>query len=344
MNFSHDDITPKEVAMKRRQLCSQFSLLTLAGLAPLWLAGPAQAQSFPSRPITIVVAFAPGGPADTLARAVGQELSTLLGQPVLVDNRVGAGGKIAMQAVLRAPRDGHTVAYISPSILSIAPLLDKAIGYDPLKDVQPLTTGLRSSNVVAVHPSVPARNLRELAAWARANPGKLNYGSIGVGSWYHLAMEKLLTGLGIEATHVPYKGEAPALIDLASGQIQLMIVSAAGKAFVDDGRVVAIASTGAKPAIFSPRSQPARDSGIDGLKDYDETPWVGFGLAAGVPPAIALRLHEALVKALQSNEVRARLSAFGDTQVCSPAELQEIVRRELVTNRELIDSGRVKLN
>ena len=330
--------------MQRRTFCTHITRLGAASLTLPWVAGSAHAQAYPSRPVTIVVAFAPGGPADTMARAVGQELSALLGQPVLVDNRVGAGGKIAMQAVMRAPRDGHTVAYISPSILSIAPLLDKAIGYDPLKDVQPLTTGLRSSNVIAVHPSVRVRNLRELVAWAKANPGRLNYGSIGIGSWYHLATEKLLTGLGIEATHIPYKGEAPALIDLAAGQIQLMIVSGAGKAFLDDGRLVAIASTGAKPAIYSPGSLPARDSGIEGLKDYDETPWVGFGVAAGVPPAVVQRLHESLVKALQSNDVRAKLAAFGDTQTCSPAELQETVRRELVTNRELIDSGRVKLS
>jgi tripartite-type tricarboxylate transporter receptor subunit TctC len=330
--------------MRRRKFCIHVARLGAASLALPWVAGSAHAQAFPSKPITIVVAFAPGGPADTMARAVGQELTTLLGQTVLVENRVGAGGKIAMQAVLRAPRDGHTVAYISPSILSIAPLVDKAIGYDPLKDVQPLTTGLRSSNVVAVHPSLRVSNLSELVAWAKANPGKLNYGSIGVGSWYHLAMEKLLVGLGIEATHIPYKGEAPGLIDLAAGQIQLMIVSGSGKALIDDGRVVAIASTGAKPAIYSPRSQPVRDSGIVALKDYDETPWVGFGVAAGVPADVVQRLHEALVKALRTDAVRARLAAFGDTQTCSPAELQEIVRRELANNRELIDSGRVKLN
>jgi len=330
--------------MQRRHFIHQTGALALGSIAAPWLAGAAHAQSFPSKPLTIIVAFAPGGPADTMSRAVAQEAAALLGQPVLVDNKPGAGGKIAMQAVLRAPRDGHTIAYISPSILSIAPLVDKDIGYDPLKDIQPLTTGLRSSNAVAVHPSIPARNLRELVTWAKANPGKLNYGSIGVGSWYHLATEKLLTGLGIEATHVPYKGEAPALVDMAAGQIQLMIVSGAGKAFLDDGRIIAIAATGAKPAVHAPRAQPARESGIAALSDYDETPWVGFGLAAGVPPAVAQRLHEVLVKSLQSNEVRTRLAAFGDTQTSSPAELQDIVRRELVTNRQLIESGRVKLS
>lgn len=330
--------------MHRRQLLSHSARLAATSLASPWLAPAARAQAFPSRPLTIVVAFAPGGPADTMSRAVAQELAAALGQPVVVDNKAGAGGKIAMQAVMRAPRDGHTIAYISPSILSIAPLLDKDIGYDPLKDVQALTTGLRSSNAVAVHPSVPARNLRELVTWARANPGKLNYGSIGIGSWYHLATEKLLAGLGIEATHVPYKGEAPALVDMAAGQIQMMIASGAGKAFLDDGRIIAIAATGARPALHAPRAQPVREAGIAALADFDETPWVGFGVASGVPPAAVLRLHEALVKALQSNEVRTRLAAFGDTVTCSPAELQDTIRRELQTNRQLIDSGRVKLS
>lgn len=330
--------------MKRRQFSGQFARLAAASMALPLVSVSTLAQSFPTRPITIVVAFAPGGPADTMARSVGQQMSGLLGQTVIVDNKAGAGGKIAMQAVLRAPRDGYTVAYISPSILSIAPLLDKNIGYDPLKDIQPLTTGLRSPNIVAVHPSIPARNLQELVAWAKVNPGKLNYGSIGIGSWYHLATEKLLTGLGIEATHIPYKGEAPALIDLAAGQLQLMIVSGAGKPFVDDGRIVAIASTGVKPAVIAPRVPLVRDSGIEALRDFDETPWVGFGMASGAPPAVVQRLHEAMVTALQSNEVRSRLAAYGETQTSTPAELQEVVRRELQTNRALIDSGRVKLN
>ncbi|MBM3352583.1 MAG: tripartite tricarboxylate transporter substrate binding protein [Betaproteobacteria bacterium] len=330
--------------MQPRQIIRQAGHLALASLAAYWLAGSARAQAFPSKPITIVVAFAPGGPADTMSRAVAQELSPLLGQPVVVDNKAGAGGKIAMQAVLRAPRDGHTLAYISSSILSVAPLLDKEIGYDPLKDIQPLTTGLSSSNAIVVHPSIPARNLRELVTWARANPDKLNYGSIGIGSWYHLATEKLLSGLGIEATHVPYRGEAPALVELAAGQIQLMIVSGAGKALLDDGRLVAIASTGSRPAVHAPRAQPARESGIPALADYDEVPWVGFGLAAGAPPDVVTRLHQALVRALQSNEVRTRLAAFGDTVTSTPAELQRIIQRELQTNRQLILSGRVKLN
>lgn len=309
----------------------------------LWGVSSAQAQGFPSRPVSIVVAFAAGGPADTISRAVSPELSANLGQPVVVDNRAGAGGKIAMQAMLRAPRDGHTMGYISPSILSIPPLIDKDLGYDTVKDIVPLTTVMRSSNAIAVNAALPVRTLNELVAYARANPGKLNYGSIGVGSWYHLATEKLLAGLGIQATHVPYKGEAPAVSDLASGNIQLMIVSASGKAMFDEGKIVGIAATGRNAPSYAPRAVPVRDSGIRALADYEDTPWVGFGMPAGVPGEVVTKLHGALVKALQSDEVRKRLAGLGDVQTSTIAELQDIIRKELAANRQVIESGRVKM-
>jgi tripartite-type tricarboxylate transporter receptor subunit TctC len=317
--------------------------LALVSLCLSWTVSMAPSTSFPSRPVTIVVAFAAGGPADTLARAVVPEFSGNLGQPVLVDNRAGAGGKIAMQTLLRAARDGHTIAYISPSILSIAPLVDKDLGYDPQKDIVPLTTALRGSNVIAVTASLPVKTLNDLVAYGRANRGKLNYGSIGIGSWYHLTTEKLLARLGIEATHVPYKGEAPALADLVAGNVQLMIVSGGGKAMLDEGKVVGIAATGRSAPAYAPRLTPVRDSGIRALADFDETPWIGFGMAAGAPADVVSKLHGGLVKALQSDEVRKRLAAFGEIQTSSSAELQEIIRKELASNRQLIDSGRVKM-
>ncbi|MEP6587606.1 MAG: tripartite tricarboxylate transporter substrate-binding protein [Polaromonas sp.] len=329
--------------MQRRQFTHHaLKLATIATLAPG--ATVALAQAFPSKPITIMVAFAAGGPADTAARAVAQQASGMLGQPVLVDNRPGAAGKIAMQALLKAPRDGYTIAYISPSIMSIAPLMDPNLGYDTVKDILPLTTSLRTSNALAVTAGLPVRNLRELVAYAKANPGKLNYGSIGNGSWYHLATEKLLLGLGIDATHIPYKGEAPAITDLVAGVIQLMLVSGSAKPFLDEGRIVAIAATGSKPAKVAPKAPLIRDSGIAGVANYDEMPWIGFGMASGTPAAIVAKLHDTLVKALQSTEVRTRLASLGDIETCTPTELQAIVRNELSTNRQLIASGRVKLN
>lgn len=330
--------------MQRRQFTHHaLKLATLASLASGATLALAQ-DAFPSKPITILVAFAAGGPSDTLARAVGQQASTMLGQPVLVENRPGASGKIALQALLKAPRDGYTIAYISPSMMSIAPLMDPNLGYDTTKDIQPLTTALHGANAVAVNAALPVRNLRELVAYAKANPGKLNYGSIGNGSWYHLAMEQLLVGLGIEATHIPYKGEAPALTDLAAGVIQMMLVSGSAKAFMDDGRIVAISSTGSKPATVAPKAPLMRDSGIPGVANYNEMPWIGFGMAAGAPPAIVDKLHDTLVKALKTDEVRKRMSSIGAIETSTPAELQTIIRNELAANKQLIASGRVKLN
>ena len=329
--------------MQRRQFTHHA--LKLASLATFASgASVAFAQVFPSKPITILVAFAAGGPADTMSRVVGQQLTTAFGQPVLVENRPGAGGKIAIQALLKAPRDGYTIAYISSSMMSISPLVDLQLGYDTTKDIMPLTTGLRGSNALAVHAALPVRNLRELVAYAKANPGKLNYGSIGNGSWYHLATEKLLTSLGIDATHVPYKGETPAVTDLAAGVIQLMIVSGSAKAFLDDGKIVAIAATGSKPAKHAPKAPLIRDSGIAGVADYEEMPWIGFGMAAGAPADIVAKLHDALVKALETSDVRTRLAILGDIETSTPSELQATIRRELTTNQQLISSGRVKLN
>ena len=329
--------------MQRRQFTHHaLKLATIATLAPG--ATVAFAQAFPSKPITILVAFAAGGPADTMSRVVGQQLTNAFGQPVLVENRPGAGGKIAIQALLKAPRDGYTIAYISSSMMSISPLVDTQLGYDTTKDILPLTTGLRGSNALAVNAALPVRNLRELVAYAKANPGKLNYGSIGNGSWYHLATEKLLTGLGIDATHVPYKGETPAVTDLAAGVIQLMIVSGSAKAFLDDGKIVAIAATGSKPAKHAPKAPLIRDSGIAGVADYEEMPWIGFGMAAGAPADIVAKLHGALVKALETSDVRTRLAILGDIETSTPSELQATIRRELTTNQQLISSGRVKLN
>lgn len=328
--------------MKRRQFVQAGSALIACGLAP-WTTRESAAQTFPTQPMTIIVAFAPGGPADTMSRAVAQEMSAQIGQPVIVDNRAGAGGKIAMQALLRAPRDGHTLAYLSGSIMSIAPLVDKDLGYDTTRDIVALTTGLRGSNVLAVHPSLPIRSVRDLVEYAKVNPGKLNYGSIGNGSWYHLTTEKILSGLGIEATHVPYKGEAPGMTDLVAGTIQMMLLSGAAKSILDEGRVIGLAATGARPAKHFPSAPPIRDVGIAALSDFDETPWIGFGMAAGARPEIVTRAHGALVNALNAESVRKRLAAFGDIQTSTPAELQTIIQRELATNRQLLTSGRVKL-
>lgn len=318
------------------------TIAAIAAIAILAQIGIAFAQQFPSKPLTIVVGFQPGGPADTMARAVAPVMAATLGQPVVVENRPGANGKIALQSVLRAPRDGHTIAYISSSIISIGPLVDKEVA-EMQKDILPLTTAFRTSTAIAVHPSLKVKSLQDLVAYSKANPGKLFYGSIGGGSWYHFATEKLLGGLGIEATHVPYKGEAPGLIDLVGGNIQLMIVSAAGKGMLDEGKAVAIASSGSLPAEYAPNAKPVRQSGIPALTEYDEVPWIGFGMAKGAPDDVVAKLHAALTAALKSDDVRKRLAVFGTTETSTADELRRIIASEQTSYQRLIDTGRVKL-
>ena len=324
--------------MYNLRICMAALAATVASLSTT----QASAQSFPSRQITIVVAFAVGGPADIIARAVAPSLSSQLGRPVNVENRPGANGKLAIQTVLKAPRDGHTFAYISSSIMSVAPLLDKEFA-TMSGEIVPLTTALQTSNAIVVHPSLNVKTVGELVAYAKANPGKLFYGSIGEGSWYHFATEKMLSGLGIAATHVAYKGEAPALQDLVSGSIQLMIISAAGKSAIDTGKIIPIASTGRDPAVFYPQAPALSSSGIPGVADYDDTPWVGFGIATGVPDDIVATLHAALVTALKSDEVKKRVAVFGDTQTSTIDELRKKIAAERASNLSLVTSGRIKL-
>jgi tripartite-type tricarboxylate transporter receptor subunit TctC len=303
-------------------------------------AGPAGAQSYPSKPITILVGFAAGGPADSLSRITAQEVSKYLGQPVIVENRAGAAGVIAVQAMLRAPRDGYTLAYISPSIMSINPIIDKNVGYDPLKDIQPLTIGLRGLNVLVAHPSLSVKSVKDLIAYAKANPGKLNYGSIGKGSSYHFATEELLGALGITATHIPYKGEAQAITDLLNGGLHFMLTSNASKPHVTSGKLIAIASTGDRRSAQFPDLPTVQENGFK----YTWMPWIGFGLAAGVPADVVSKLHDAFAKALREERVTKQLAPWGETGPSSPQELYAIVKAELDTNRRLIETGVVKVD
>lgn len=299
-------------------------------------AGAAGAQTFPSKPLTLLVPFAAGGPADIVSRVTAQEVSKILGQPVVVDNRVGASGKIAIQALLRAPRDGYTVAYISPTIMTINPLIDKDVGYEPLKDIQPLTTSLRGGNVLVVYPGRGFKSIQEFVAYAKANPGKLNYGSYGMGSSLHLYTERLLQTLKIKATHIPYKGEAQILNDLMAGGLDFMIASGAAKPYIDNGKLWVLGATGASRATLFPQVPTLQESGLKELAQYSEIPWLGFGVASGVPADVVVKLHDVFAKALRSDDVRNRLSIFGDVAPSSPHEISSIIKAELDANRELL--------
>ena len=312
--------------------------------ACLGFAACAVAQPYPNKPVTLIVPVNAGGPADILARTAAPQLSKILGQPVIVENRPGASWKIGTHALLRAPRDGYTLSVVSSAVLTLNPLIDRAIGYDPLRDFTLLTHATDGSDVLVIHPSVPAKSLQELVAYARANPGKLSYGSGGSGTSIHFSTQGLLLKLGIIATHVPYKGDAPALNDLLSGHIQMMLPYAGVAApFVRAGKLVALATSGSKRSAMLPDVPAYNETGIAKLKDYSNTRWLGFAAAAGIPPEASRKLQEALVGALRQPEVKQKFAAEGIDVVASTAEeFTAFIRAELEGKRKVIESGAIK--
>ena len=312
----------------------------------LALAITAAAQPYPSKPITIIAPSSPGGPVDFTARFIAPPLSKILGQQIVVENRPGASQKIGMQALLRAPRDGYTLSVVSAASMTINPLLERDIGYDPLRDFTLLTSAIAAFSMLVVHPSVPARSLRELSTYGKAHPGKLTYGDGGRGTRIHFTTVDLLRRLGVKAIHVPYKGDPPAFNDLLAGQIDMMMpVAGVAKPFVDTGRVVALAVDGEKRWDQLPNVPTAIESGMREFKEPLYRGWLGYVTAAGVPPEVVEKLQNALLTALRSTEAKNAFAAVGFQVVgSSPQEFATAVRTELERNRKLIDSGAIKVD
>jgi len=301
------------------------------------------AQSFPFKPILLVLPTAPGGPVDIVARIVAPEASKLLGQPIVMENRPGASQKIGIHSMLRAPRDGYTFAAISPASATINPLVDRNVGYDPLKDFTLLSQTVGHPAVVTVHPSVPVRTMQELVAYAKANPGKLTYGSGGNGTSLQFSTSELLMKLGITAVHVPYKSDAPAFNDLLGGQINLMIPAlGVVRSALEAGRLVplAISSTSRSPLL--PNVPAYGETGIPELKDYSYRIWIGFAAGAGIPEEAARRLQDAFMRAPRAPSVRQSLEANDFEVIASTAqEFSRELRAELDRNRRVIASGAI---
>jgi len=299
---------------------------------------------YPERPVTIVVPTPPGGLIDRVARAFGQQLQSELGQAVVLDNRVGASGKIGVQSALRAPRDGYTLIAVSPSITSVNPAVDKTVGYDPLKDFDALGIVARNSGVVAVRAGLPVASMRELVAYARARPDQLTYGSFCIGTSLHLHSEELAQVLGITLRHIPYKGEAQALNALVAGEVDLMLyVTGPVVQFAQGGRVRALAATSAQRWASLPNVPSSAESGVPELQGYAYQSWVGFVLPSGAPPDVAERLGQASRAAIARPELRRLLEAQGFEVVDGTAvDMRQVIAAELARNRSLLASGRVR--
>ncbi|MCC6534229.1 MAG: tripartite tricarboxylate transporter substrate binding protein [Burkholderiales bacterium] len=291
---------------------------SLIGWALGVIALSGQAQSYPVKPVRLVIPFAAGGGTDLVARAIAQRLSESIGQPVIAENRAGAGGVIGAEHVAKAAPDGYTLLLGSPGPLTINPNLRSKVPYEALKDFAPITLATISPFVLVVHPSVPAKSVKDLIAIARATPGRLNYGSAGQGSVSHLAAEQLKALANIDLVNVPYKGSNPALTDLLSGQLDLMIENQpVVLPHIGSGRVRGLAVGTASRSGLLPRLPTMREAGV---ADYETSTAFGVLAPARTPQAIVLRLYGDISAALKSAELKDRLAKQGLEAVGSTPE------------------------
>ena len=269
----------------------------------------AHAQTFPTKAIRFVVPFPPGGPLDISARAIGQKLTEAWKQPVIIDNRPGAGGNIGADNVAKSAPDGYTILMGAVSTHAINPSLYAKMPYDALRDFAPITLVTTVPNVLVVHPALPAKNVRELITLARSRPGELLFASGSTGSTGHLAGELFNTMANVKMVHVPYKGAAPAVTDLVAGHVQLMFDNlASALPQIKAGRTRALAVTTIARASTMPELPTIDETG---LKGFDLSTWFGVFAPAGVPPANLGALHREITRALDSADVRNRLNALG---------------------------------
>ena len=289
---------------------------------------PPSAQPFPTKPIRWVVPFAPGGSTDTLARTLAVKLSEALGQQVVIDNRAGASGNIGMEIVARAPADGHTILLGYIANVAIAPSLYEKLPFDPVKDYEPITLLATSPNVLVAHPTVAAKNLKELIALAKAQPGKLNYASASIASVGHLTGELLNDLAGIKMTHVAYKGSGQAVTDLLGGHIQLMFSGFSSTLpHIKSGKLRALAQTGEKRSPALPDVPTIAESGFP---KFEATAWYGVHAPAKTPKPIVSRLNAELVKALKLPDVSERLGSLGfEIAATTPEYYGNYIRSEI---------------
>ena len=318
----------------------------MGGIAALAVCLPftsnTHAQDYPTRPVTIVVAFTPGGPSDVLARVLGRQLEQILGQPFIVENRPGAGGNIAAEQVARAPGDGYTLLNGNNSILATNAALYKKINFDPQKDFVPIGMIGTQANILVVNPKVPANSMAELIALAKANPGKLNYASSGFGAAAHLAGELFKTEAKIDIVHVAYKGAAPALQDLIAGQTQMMFATAASVVgHIRGGLVRPLAVTTLKRTSVLPNVPTIDELGIKG---FDATTWHGLVAPVGTSKEIVDKLNWALTTSLADPAVRKALNELGvDIVSGSAADFGAYIRAEIPKWTAVVKASGAKL-
>jgi tripartite-type tricarboxylate transporter receptor subunit TctC len=303
---------------------------------------PAEAQQYPARPIRFICPFAPGGGTDILARLLAQRLYEPLGQPVIVDNRPGAGGVIGAEIAARAPADGYTIVLGSPGPLTINPSLQK-VPYDTLRDFTPITLAQISPFVLLVHPSVPAHSVKDLIALAKAKPGTLNYGSAGTGSVSHFSSEQFKALAGIDVVHVPYKGAGPYLIDLVAGRLQMAFENLPTVwPNVRSGKLRLLAVGTQSRSTLVPDAPTVAEAGVPG---YESSTAFGVLAPAKTPAAAIARLNKELVRILHSPDIKEKMTAEGVEAVGgTPQQYAQHLKDELAMYGRIVKAAGIKLD
>jgi tripartite-type tricarboxylate transporter receptor subunit TctC len=325
--------------MQRRHLLHAAGALAIS---PLMQAARAAGEpnAWPQKPIRLVLPYAAGGPTDVVARAIGFRLAQLLGQPVVVDNRTGASGNIATEFVARSAPDGYTVLYHS-SGLAISPALHRRLPYDTLRDLVPVALPALIPTVLMASPKLPVGNVEEFVRYMRANPGRLSYGSGGQGNVTHLGVALFLQALQLDAVHVPYKGTAPAMADLMSGQTQFLLDAVnSSLPFIRDGRVRALAVAGKSRVAVLPGVPALGESLIPG---FDAPTWHGLLVPTGTPPAVVQALNEAVNRAVADPALRGQFEPQGVLlQASTPAQFGSYLRAELQRWAGAVQAARIE--
>ncbi len=325
----------------RTRNCTVMLAVCAAMTALAVLPGARAADAYPAKPVRLLVGFPPGGANDLVARAVATKLGPRLGQQVVVDNRPGAGGNIATQQVARAAPDGYTMLLGSVSSLAMGPAMYRDVGYDPLADFAPVTQAVGVSSMVTVHPSLPAKSLKDLVALAKRRPGQLNVGTPGTGSIAHLGLELLKRTAGIEVVHIPYKGGGPAVIDAMAGQIECLVSLISTSApHVKSGRLRGLAVSSGQRSPALPEIPTIAENGYPG---YEASGWLGLLFPAKTPDAIVQRVYKDAVAVINMADVREQLLNVGiDPAPSSPEAFRAYIKVEFAKWGKLIREAGIR--
>ena len=341
--MTSEAVIPAKAVVRLSGLATALNTGLLALLSALGAPSVVLAQSWPAKPVRMIVGFPPGGPSDLVARTLAQKLSASLGQTVIVENRAGAGGVIATEQVAKSPADGYTLLHGTIGSVAVAMSLHPNRGFDTLRDFAPITQNVAVTNILITHPSVPAKSVKELLALARARQGRLNYGSSGSGTLPHLAGELLKLMAKVDITHVAYKGSAPSFTALLSGEVDMSFEnSLIALPQIKSGKVRALAVTSARRSKLLP-DLPTIAEGA-GLPGYGASGWYGLLAPAATPRAVITRLHAETAQALRQPDVVERLSGQGAEPVGNtPEEFAAFIRSEIDKWANLVRAANMKV-